>query len=968
MTPKRLLLTLIPTFLFGILLVSAAGFYPVRNFGRHDYGAGTQNWSVVQDLSGRVYFGNHDGLLTFDGIRWRLIHLPNYTTVRSVCLDTAEFRIYAGGSDEFGYFHTDSLNRELVYTSLLNKLPDDYARFGEIWSIHPLPNGRILFRGDYVIFIKNADKIDKIELPEKSTASLVKGNMVYVGLQDGRILTINEGRLREVENLHVLKDKKIVALIDDGEGGIVIGTANDGLYILRDGQISVLPTDINPYLAEHQLFSAARQEDVYAFGTVDGGAVVKNFKTGETRYATTSTGMQNNTVLGLGFDFSGNLWLCLDNGIDYAIVDSPVLDLLGAGSQAGAGYASMIGGDRLYLGTNRGLYATSYPVEAVGAQPPLTKLLSGQVWDIDTVGNDMFISADAGLFHLNLKSSPTTPVRIAEIPLGTWHVASLGGNPDRVLVSSYRDFYTLEKSNGQWKFGGKVEGFDDNGGKFVEDRNGYIWLSHWIRGVYRLRLDTENLRFTEVKLFGEKDGLPNSRDNSVFLKDGELRIATASGQFFRQDSSGRMVCDVEMTKKIPLHSPIHYYTGNNGSALAVSPTLFWKITDEKGPKPTIDSVSFRSISSSLIPGFENIQAYDDKTILVSQQEGFYIIDMASDRPLRWKSPVFVESVASGDSLLYSHSYSGKDGVLKIPYSMNSVTISLASPEYRRENAVLFSYRLDNYDKTWSTPSPNASKEYTQLAEGDYEFRFKAENTITGEVSEGSFKFSILPPWYRSTVAKIIYTLLIVSFIYFAYRFLKYLSLKNARKIEEKKEEELMRLRREAEQEALQKDYEIAALKGEQLEQDIKHKSSELSNITMNVIRKNEILQNVASKISKLQSDHGGADRKEKQLVKELESIQEAIRENISHDDDWKRFNQNFDIVYENFTKRLTELHPGLTIQERRLCCYLKMGLSSKEIAPLFNISSKSVEMNRYRLRRKMGLDRSVNLTAYLQEL
>ena len=93
-----------------------------------------------------------------------------------------------------------------------------------------------------------------------------------------------------------------------------------------------------------------------------------------------------------------------------------------------------------------------------------------------------------------------------------------------------------------------------------------------------------------------------------------------------------------------------------------------------------------------------------------------------------------------------------------------------------------------------------------------------------------------------------------------------------------------------------------------------------------------------------------------------------IRDNISHDDDWKNFGHNFDAAYEDFTKRLTNLHPDLTITELRTCCYIKMGLSSKDIAPLFNISYRSVEMTRYRLRRKLNLERSENLSDYLLKI
>ena len=200
-------------------------------------------------------------------------------------------------------------------------------------------------------------------------------------------------------------------------------------------------------------------------------------------------------------------------------------------------------------------------------------------------------------------------------------------------------------------------------------------------------------------------------------------------------------------------------------------------------------------------------------------------------------------------------------------------------------------------------------------------------------------------------------------MFLSYKEIRLLSLRASVKVARRKQSELDTMRRQAKEESLLKDYEIAELKGRQLEQDIKHKTAELSNITMNVVRKNEILLDISSRLEKLAGAESTAD-----ISRQLTRIQSIIRENINHDDDWRNFMHNFDAAYEDFTKRLQERHPDLTPTELRTCCYLKMGLSSKDIAPLFNISYRSVEMTRYRLRKKLGLSREDNLTEYLQKL
>ncbi len=96
----------------------------------------------------------------------------------------------------------------------------------------------------------------------------------------------------------------------------------------------------------------------------------------------------------------------------------------------------------------------------------------------------------------------------------------------------------------------------------------------------------------------------------------------------------------------------------------------------------------------------------------------------------------------------------------------------------------------------------------------------------------------------------------------------------------------------------------------------------------------------------------------------LQNLLQRLATNTDGTVDWSRFEDNFDIVNDQFIRRLTAKYPWLNKQEKRLCVYIKMGLQTKEIAPLLNISPRGVEMMRYRLRQKMGLDTQRNLKMY----
>ena len=167
---------------------------------------------------------------------------------------------------------------------------------------------------------------------------------------------------------------------------MLVGTSDDGLYIY-DG-ISAIPfdCDINQFLKDNQLFSAACQGDCYVFGTVNRGAAVINFDNGRVDYINKESGLQNNTVLSACFDRAGNLWLSLDNGLDYAVYNTPMTNLTGPLNPIGAGYASYRNGERIYFGTNQGLYSAPYPFHPSPSPMRFHQEAKGQVWSITEIG------------------------------------------------------------------------------------------------------------------------------------------------------------------------------------------------------------------------------------------------------------------------------------------------------------------------------------------------------------------------------------------------------------------------------------------------------------------------------------------------------------------------------------------------------------------------------------------------------
>lgn len=937
----------------------------VRSFPRTLYGAGAQNWAVKQDSLGRMYFGNRYGLLVYNSREWQLLRIPNYSTVRSIMLDDGKGRIYVGASDDFGYFEIEPENGLRVYHSLTSTIQTPDTRFTEIWNIHR-DKRNIWFQSDFHIFRYNGSNSVVIPFDDKITASSFIGGRLYAGMQTKGLAMVNDRSVVPVEGAETLHGKRIVSILPGRDGTIIVLTAFNGLYQVKGGDVSPLDCPVNTFLKDNQAFCGTYNPRTgqYAFGTVNAGAVIVETDMSSPTYINVAGGMQNNTVLNLSFDRDANLWMALDNGIDYAITNSAVNALPFPGTVYGAGYASLLRGRDLYLGTNRGLYVFDYPAHgAIRREPEHPPLIKGQIWSMDTVGDDILVSGDAGLYYGPSRAG----FRNVGGVTGTWSVQALPQHQDLAIASGYEGFLLLQRTpDGVWQVRNRIAGRKDAAGKFRIDSNGDIWIAHWMRGIYRLRMNSDMTAFSREDLFTSKDGLPTDRNNLVSVIDGQLVFSTEGGFYRFNARTSRFEPHEVFNSMFRNRRSSRLYQAAGREVWSVSPDHVWRATLAPAGGYDLDTTTYQPLGGKLIPGFDNLQFIAPGVGIMSSQDGFYEINGHYTNPSPAPQTLFISQIyANQDSLIYTAPLAPEAGRLEVPYDLNSLKFEFVTPEYRDNNAVRYSFFLEGYDDGWSSWSRTSSKEYTQLSEGDYTLHVRAHDAYSGETVETSFGFTVDAPWYRSLWAKIIYFILFCTASYAIFIVLRNSSRRAAREVERRKEEEMEQMKRSADEEALRKDYEIAHLKSQQLEHDIKHKSEELSNITMNVIRKNEILLDISGRLTKLQEslpDDAAASGKQ------LQKIQKLIQDNISHDDDWRSFTQNFDIVYENYTKRLTALHPELNASDQRICCYLKMGLSSKEIAPLFNISYRSVEMTRYRLRKKMGLSRDVNLAEYLQKI
>ena len=957
---KKRLLPLIVSFLLVSVCASASDWNNfIINYNKTLYGKGSQTWQIGSYSSNWSYFANKNGMLQFDGNSWNIFPLKNGSDVRSVLPSVSQKRIYAGGINEFGYFEPGDDGR-LIYTCMSDSLDATSRAIGNVWGIHE--NDNILYlQGDGRVLKFLNGKYTTIEMNCKIDCSDMVNGVLYIGTDHG-VWVLVGNTFFPLQGAEVLKSKRIRSIIPYKDGVLVV-TAYDGLFYC-DGRTTVpFLTGVESFMRQNEVFCAAASGGKIALGTIHKGILLIDTQTKRIKFFNEYNSLQNNTVLSVAFDHWGNLWAGLDSGIDYVCLNSSLTNLYSYPYSYGTGYAALLSEDRLYLGTNRGLYYTHYPVQLTDNLPDIHPVAqsSGQVWNLCRIDDDIFCLHDRGVFLVEGNSMK----KIADVA-GAWGCQPVVGKKRLIYVGVYDGLYLMEKKDAVWKVVCKVEGLFDSC-RFLEQQSASVLWVCLSGEVKRVKLSDDLSRVVEIKSYNTNNGFPSDKDIFVSKVDGRICFATPKGVYRYNESADCMEPFQEMNlllNGLNRYSRLVQYN-NHLISLSQQEICIASLRNyKKGAETCIVPIELPSVE--LVQGAEVIVPVSDSLMIIPDYDGFALFKIPSHNQQKDHSDlIHIRNVYLSypkDSLIYTDNFLSVKSTPEIAYNQNAIRFEYGISSLTHGEELSYQYRLN--DRKWSEYTNVQTKEYSNLPEGDYTFEVKAVFR-NGTTATDSFSFRILPPWYRTGIAYLCYFMLFLLLMWYVY---KWDDLRVKRKKQQavvEKDKELQELEKEYEEESARKERQIVELEKEKLEYELKHKSQEMANLMINFVRKNEMLTEIKSDLFKVVTALKGEGSKE--YKKMLLLVSNKIDSNIQSDEVLKRIEEQFDLVHNNFMKRLGEKHPDLSFNERMMCAYLKMNLSSKEIAPLLGISVRGVETIRYRLRKKFELDREDSLIDYLSQ-
>ena len=771
----------------------------LKNYTPDEIGAGEQNWAVIMDNRGVMYFGNGDnGVLEFDGVNWRSIPISNKSIVRSLGIDN-NGTIYVGAVGELGYLKPDDLG-ELQYVSLSNKIDTTNRDFNNVW--------KTLFYKNHIYFCC-PQKLFKYS-PEKDSISVINSddfgfkygfmsfivkNRFYHGDYGAGLLELDADTFRVVKGGDHFYMQSIMGMIPDEGNKILIGTSGNGivLYDPETGNIeeNIISADANNILKERKLYQViSLGNGRVGLATLYGGFLIID-KEGEIiQKFDKSTGLQDETILfPYVYDSQSTqfpLWLAMNIGITKLEINSPLTKFTES-----SGFKDPINDiiqykGKIFICTSSGVYFMEGDETVSFRKVNNINTASWSFKKFDaggTIPERLLVGSGEGLFDISgIEDGVLVDQNIVGIiPQGRkyniFKVAGSSLNKNKIYLGLNSSLVILEYKNGTW-YQLYEKDFNHEIRSVTEDKNNRLWLCSSFDGVKMIDFSEGD---TVITTFTTEDGLPRNDRNFISKLDDKIYFITSAGLYFFNETEKKFEPDSTFGSRyssgeMEIFRLIKAANGDLWFSLQDKNSR-WAEVMKKNPDGTYKlDPSLKRLPNQAIDAIYN----DDKGIIwLGVSNELYKYDRDFEKDFSIPNNTLIRQVNIGtDSILfdgtnYSVANNGQFYVeLKQPeklipridYKYNDITFYWAAPFFEHEEATLYRYWLEGYSDEWTRWNEKTDFTFTNLRQGHYIFHVQALKTFGIESIPALYQFSISPPWYQTGLAYFIYIIVAIVII------------------------------------------------------------------------------------------------------------------------------------------------------------------------------------------------------------
>jgi len=885
----------------------------VENFTKSEYNGDNQNWNIAQGKDNAMYFANNHYLLRYNGVKWEKYTLSNNTVIRSVFIDGD--KVYSGSYKEFGYWKR--IGGKMKYFSLTEnkKLFSGNSDNEEIWKIFKY-NSKIYFQTFNEVYTYDKGTIEKIKFPSQISYCYLVDNQIYVATVRNGVYIMQGKNFIKKENWHI--DYNVIHNIEKYKGKVYVFTKTNGIYIEENNKLISWTNPLNEKLKNEVIVTARfLTNNQLAIGTGLQGLYIVNLDNGLYDNINRKNAIKNNAILSIAVDNDKDLWLGLDNGIAHVEINSAVKVFSDNSGILGSVYSLATMNNGYLFVTNHGIFI--YKDKQLQRVPNS----QGQVWDIYKRNNEFIIGHNDGTFIFDGSVlNKVNPVN------GGWkflksqydniyfqgHYSGIAYYPDGNDLSKYKFLDKLKKPIRD----------------IAQNKPHELWAADNYRSLYKITYD-DNFRTTDIQNVSQKNGIVNDYGVKIFTYKNEILFLIDKVWYTYNAISGKLLKDTlfnnafkNISDIIPIDDD-NFIVLNDGLLYVISQVnneFIWELIPEK------------YYEGKLI--IEYSKVYKDRNrILLNLDDGFISYELGKNKNEIHK--VTVEAFYQGNLITDD---------TDIKYNQ-SVEINVIPGNYGFSRQDLY-YKLNN------------TKRYTRIHKGDMILNnLHSGNQEIGfyyfngkkYIKVAAYHFDVDNPWYFSIWMVLVYILAISGsfFLYYKWNKFRYNQKLQIREEELRHQKKILEIELKAENELNVQEYEKHIL-----ELEVQSKNSEVAGKSLSIAKQSEMIDNI-QKILDSETDFN----------KLKSEIKKAIKINAVNKHEWETFETNLNQINNEFIINLTKKFPALTSKDIKLCIYLKMNLSSKEIAPMMNISFRGVELHRYRLRKKLGLNQEENLSKFM---
>ncbi|MDR0331864.1 MAG: hypothetical protein LBI15_00185 [Dysgonamonadaceae bacterium] len=884
----------------------------------------SQIWSIASGNDNYMFFASNYGLGVFDGVRWE-----TYTTgnsggdiIRDLYFDQRTNTLYSGSVNQFGKWRQDRYGKFFYTPIWINQEPNTTVDFWRIDSPTSNGGGKIYAQSRQMIL-----KYDTVS--EKTDTITTTDDFVFMSIVSGDIWIQKKSRLYRIDvqnNFHemtTVESRVMHAARRRSDSRALLFMEHTGVFVLSDDYTNMIPLNeqTNRILSEAKIFSVSETPDAkYLIGTTRGGLFLIDEQGNILKNVNESNGLPTSTVLSTGLDNRRNIWMGLEAGVSRLNIATGERYFSPTPSIGFVRSVLPFNG-ALYLGTNQGVFKLSSDDEISAIEGT-----AGSVWALYNVGEEMIYVHDLGVFRF----SNNTPMQIKEG--GTISLIRSLTNPSVYVSVDYYGLSLFRLVDGKLTYVSKIDNFAGTTRQMMFDRYGFLWLVMPNDGFVRLTLSDDFTSVVDIRAYDMSSGdfLLTMIDNQLVFFDGSTPFV------YEHNSSEELMPEHRLAELFRL-------CGTNLISLNQFDNIFWFQTADnigyivrQGDWFEKNSGIFSHIYNKRVsPSFTQING---NNFAVGYQNGVAFTQLSNHPSERLKIR-YIKGIGVGEPVF--HNFGQKQ--FRLPNNKRILNIYPINLNADR----VVEYRILERGSEWKREVVDNALTLTNLDWGVYTIQLRNANDL--EATPVEFSVRIGAPWYASYPMILAYLFAIGTIIFF-------ISLYFERKSErEKKRVEFIN-----QVEAEKKEKTILKLEKEKLSIGIKEKDQQLAFITMNNCKRNNLMNELKQDMQNIEKF-----AQNKEILSAIKNVEKKIDKELANNEDWETFEKYFNVVFGGLLEQLVEKYPQLTQNDLKLMAYLKLNLNNKEIASLLNISHRSVEMAKYRLRKKLDLEAYDDFTSIL---